>query len=142
MYAAASRTQNQFVDQGVSVYEMLMYSDFMSRLEERYPEHDFEFIDGGIRVRQVGPYYLDCMKMLFNWRLCLTPVDFPMIYEVGYCYTGPDQFEECFGDAMDWPDDNPAWTPPRHYKNATTGQINPRKPDPRQIGLLPVEAVV
>lgn len=46
-------------------------------------------------------YLVEVMPMLFNFRLVLTPVDRPDVYDAGWCYfgTGPDTFGRCVAAA-------------------------------------------
>lgn len=45
-------------------------------------------IDGGYRLGETETHYLDAMKMIFNWRLCMTPKDCPLTIDRSWCYRG------------------------------------------------------
>jgi len=48
----------------------------------------FKAIEGGYRIKETATHYIDIVRMLFNWRLCLTPKASPLTYDRSWCYAG------------------------------------------------------
>lgn len=55
-----------------------------------------ERIDGGWRVKTSddGKHYIDLFRMLYNWRIGETPVDFPSVIDRSWCYFGHGHDED------------------------------------------------
>lgn len=81
-------------------------------------------IFGGFRVKTVGAYHVDVLRMLVNWRLVTTPVAFPDVVDRGWCYlgTGPVSFVAVVlaANAWDVADDT---EPAGWFKNLQTGEL-------------------
>lgn len=47
-------------------------------------------IDGGWRVKinEQGTHYVDVLEMMFNYRITLTPISMPSVYDAYWCYAG------------------------------------------------------
>lgn len=45
----------------------------------------------GYTVKQAGEWLVEICPMLFNYRIVLTPVDCPDVWDHGWCYFGRDQ---------------------------------------------------
>jgi hypothetical protein len=54
------------------------------------PHLQLQPIDGGWRVKTSddGRHYIDVLRMLYNWRLVTTPVNWPTTLDRGWCYFG------------------------------------------------------
>lgn len=70
---------------------------------------------GGFRVKTTETHHIDVMKMIFNWRVVMTPLDNPMVYDHGWCYfgTGADTLMRAVMAAWAW--DGAENTSPSHY---------------------------
>ena len=55
-----------------------------------------ERIDGGWRVKTSdnGKHYLDLLRMIYNWRLAMTPVAMPSTVDRSWCYFGHGEDDE------------------------------------------------
>lgn len=52
---------------------------------------ELQVIDGGYRLQATDEHIVDCMRMLFNWRLVVTtPEEDGRSYRHGFCYFGRD----------------------------------------------------
>lgn len=81
-------------------------------------------IDGGLRIKHIGPYYVDVLTMLFTYRLVATPVDCPFVYDRFYCYAGENRAEVFMTAAlaaMAW-DPTDGSEPAGWNKNGQTGE--------------------
>jgi hypothetical protein len=80
-----------------------------------------------LRVKTVDSHHIDLVRMLYNWRLCTTPLDCPSTYDRGWCYLGPDSFKIALEEAQLWPDDDPSnYMPARWYKDVKTQATQPQ----------------
>lgn len=85
--------------------------------------YGLEPTDGGYRVKETATHYVDVTRMIYNWRVCRTPKDFPETYDRGWCYagTGPTSFTAAVLAAMAW--DGADDTEPAGWnKNVQTGE--------------------
>ncbi|WP_394621320.1 hypothetical protein JNUCC0626_20145 [Lentzea sp. JNUCC 0626] len=77
----------------------------------------------GLRVKQVGPHFIDVVRMAFNWRIVETYVANPLYYARYWCYAGTAHgtFLAAVLAAAVW--DGAADTEPLSWnKNGQTGQ--------------------
>jgi hypothetical protein len=72
------------------------------------PEKDIfaTLIDGGWRVKtnDAGTHYVDILRMAYNYRIVLTPIDSPLVYDRFWCYVGtsPNDFLRVAAAAAVW----------------------------------------
>lgn len=61
-------------------------------------------IAGGLRVKTTATHHIDMLRMLFNWRICTTPIGEPNCYDRHWCYkgTGLDTFMAAVLAAHAW----------------------------------------
>lgn len=80
-------------------------------------------IDGGYRVAENETHYFDVMRMMFNWRVCLTPKACPQVVDLGFCYKGTDLLAllTAIAAAKLWCHEGTA-EPPGWNKNVRTGE--------------------
>lgn len=47
-------------------------------------------IDGGWRIKKndAGTHYIDVLTMAFNYRIVLTPIEDPSVYDEFWCFAG------------------------------------------------------
>jgi hypothetical protein len=82
-----------------------------------------EPIEGGWRIKRAGPFYVDVLVMLFNYRIAATPVEFPLVYDRFWCYAGktPAVLTAALLAAAAW-NPNDGSEPAGWNKNGQTGE--------------------
>jgi hypothetical protein len=82
-------------------------------------------IDGGWRIKtnDAGTHYIDVLSMLFNYRICTTPIRSLYLTDRHWCYAGKggDVFLRCVLAASAW-DGADDTEPVGWNKNGQTGE--------------------
>jgi hypothetical protein len=77
---------------------------------------ELRVIEGGYRLVETDEYVVDCMVMLFNWRLVVTTPQYDGLqYMHGFCYFGRDRATllRAIAAGLAWED--PLHTAPEGY---------------------------
>lgn len=83
-------------------------------------------IYGGWRIKQVGPYFVDVLVVLFNIRVVATPVSAPLTISRHFCYAGksPQTLASAVLAAIMW-DPTDGSEPAGWNKTGQTGEWRP-----------------
>lgn len=84
-------------------------------------------VDGGFRVKETEDCWIDVLRMIWNWRVAVTPKDTPWSYERHWCYAGTSLLTliRAVGAVADW-DGADSTEPEGWNKNGQTDEL--RKP--------------
>jgi hypothetical protein len=96
----------------------------------KFKSPELKPIPGGFRVKETGTHYIDVLRMLYNWRITITPKEGSASFRLrSWCYAGTDvyAFTAAVVAVVMW--DGAADTEPVGWnKNVQTGEW--REPSP------------